>query len=142
MQTPAKFLHLKGMPKVLPFEFFSDELNQALMAKNETELMAAGMRVACLQVECGRGSPDLLEYRRKVPHHLGFDDGKTLKQRQHERYVKMVDLMIMDELKYELEDMFDELTSGAEGDDKLKSGGEGDDDPCNEGDAKKPKLAI
>ena len=126
MQTPAKYLHIKDMPKVLPCEYFSDELNQALMAKNDMELLAAGMCVACSQV--GSGPLDLWEFQMKVEFDRDWTNGKTLQQRYHEQYVKMVDLMIMSRLEWEIECQF-----GGEDLNNLESG--------NEGDAKKPRLA-
>ena len=102
METPAKYLHLKGMPTVLPGELFPHELNQALMAKTETEVLAAGMCLACFQADCGR-APDLQAYQAKADFDDDSNNGKTDEQRQREMYVNMVDLMIMDELGHQLD---------------------------------------
>ena len=129
MQTPAKYLHIKGMPKVLPCEYFTWELNQALMAKNDMELLAAGMCVAGEQADSGRGSPDLrgFQWVEGVVHE--YNNGKTSQQRSHELYVTMVEAMIMDEVKFQIWQP------------KAMNGEDDDDESCNEGKAKKPRLA-
>ena len=103
MQTPVKYLHLKGMPTVLPDDMFPDELNNALMAKNEMEFLAAGMCVAGYLADCGR-APDLRDYHEKARYDTDFKNSKTEEQRLREMYVNMVDLMIMDLLKKTLDE--------------------------------------
>ena len=134
METPAKYLHLKGMPTVLPATFFSWELNQALMAKGETELMAAGMCVAVLQANIYIDPVNLkhLIMETKYDHEKEREKGKTSEQRDREMYVETVDLLIMGQLKAELELMLSELS----GEDDLKD----EEEPCNEREAKKPRL--
>ena len=134
METPAKYLHLKGMPTVLPSTFFSWELNQALMAKGETELMAAGMAVAVLQANIYIDPVSLKELvnETKYDHEKEREKGKTSEQRDREMYVETVDLLIMGQLKGELELMLSER-----GEDDLKD----EEEPCNEREAKKPRLS-
>ena len=102
METPAKFLHIRGMPKILPFELFSDGLNQALMAKNEMELMAAGMFLTCSSVDDGTAR-DLRGILMEVHFDNDFSYGKTGRQRQCEKYVDMVHLIVASHLESEIE---------------------------------------
>ena len=102
METPAKFLHIRGMPKILPFELFSDGLNQVLTAKNEMELMAAGMFLTCSSVDDGTAR-DLRGILMEAHFDNDYSNGKTGSQRQREKYVDMVHLIIVSHLESEIE---------------------------------------
>ncbi len=104
MQTSAKYLHLKGMPTVLPYEFFPHELNQALMATFEDEIMATGMALAGY-LTCQGEAPDLEAYQKKVVDDNEDGDLDKLQDEwlHKDITVKMVRLMIMDCLKKTLD---------------------------------------
>ncbi len=67
MATPKMYLAVKGMPKKLPFQGFSWELNKALMAKDDTEMAAGAMFIQCRRGEDAfdmRSLQDVVDYQR------------------------------------------------------------------------------
>jgi hypothetical protein len=102
MKTPEKFLHLKGMPKELPFEKFSFELNQALMATDVKELMAAGMCIMCMQADQWPEPVNLKDYKEIEPLGDIYRAG-DYEQAARDLYVTWVQRLIMQHVERELE---------------------------------------